>query len=98
MYTKVKTAEEIVNMRIAGKMLASVLQYVKNHAVKGMSTQDLADLASKELKRLGGAPSFLGYQGFPDVLCVSVNEEVVHGIPSKLKILEEGDTDRKSVV
>ncbi len=91
MYTKVKTAEEIESMRIAGKMLAKVLQYVKNRAVKGMSTQDLADRAAAELKTLGGAPSFLGYQGFPDVLCVSVNDEVVHGIPSKLKILEDGD-------
>lgn len=91
MYTKVKTAEEIESMRVAGKMLATVLQYVKNHAVKGMSTKDLADLAAKELKRLGGAPSFLGYHGFPDVLCVSVNDEVVHGIPSVNKILENGD-------
>jgi len=78
-------------MRVAGKMLATVLQHVKNRAVKGMSTQDLADRAAAELKTLGGAPSFLGYQGFPDVLCVSVNDEVVHGIPSKLNVLEDGD-------
>ena len=57
-----------------------------------MSTQDLADMAAKELNySLGGAPSFLGFEGFPDVLCVSVNDEVVHGIPSKSKILKEGD-------
>ena len=91
MYTKVKTAEEIENMRVAGKMLATVLQHVKNRATAGMSTQDLADRAAAELKQLGGAPSFLNYNGFPDVLCVSVNDEVVHGIPSKLNILENGD-------
>ena len=91
MYTKVKTTEEIESMRIAGKMLATVLQHIKNRTVQGMSTQDLADRAAAELKSLGGAPSFLGYQGFPDVLCVSVNDEVVHGIPSKLNIIENGD-------
>ena len=91
MYTKVKTAEEIENMRIAGNMLATVLQHVKNRATAGMSTQDLADRAAAELKTLGGKPSFLGYEGFPDILCVSVNDEVVHGIPNKLNILEDGD-------
>ena len=91
MFTKVKTEEEIENMRIAGKMLAQVLQHVKNRAVAGMSTKDLADRAAAELKTLGGAQSFLNYQGFPDVLCVSVNDEVVHGIPNKLNILEDGD-------
>lgn len=91
MYTKVKTAEEIESMRIAGKMLATVLQHVKNRAMAGMSTQDLADRARDELKTLGGAPSFLNYEGFPDVLCVSVNDEVVHGIPSPRNILEDGD-------
>jgi len=91
MYTKVKTEAEIKNMRVAGKMLAQVLQHVKNRATAGMSTQDLADRARDELEQLGGAPSFLNYQGFPDVLCVSVNDEVVHGIPNKLNILEDGD-------
>lgn len=91
MYTKVKTAQEIESMRVAGKMLATVLQHVKNRATPGMSTQDLADRAAAELKTLGGAPSFLNYNGFPDVLCVSVNDEVVHGIPNKLNILEDGD-------
>jgi methionyl aminopeptidase len=90
-YTKVKTAEEIESMRVSGKMLATVLQHVKNRAVKGMSTQDLADRASAEIKSLGGIPTILGYHGFPDVICISVNDEVVHGIPSKLNILEDGD-------
>lgn len=91
MYTKVKTDEEIESMRIAGKMLATVLQSIKKQTVAGMSTKDLADIASKDLKALGGAPSFLGYNGFTDVLCVSINDEVVHGIPNKNHILEAGD-------
>ncbi|CAN5397901.1 type I methionyl aminopeptidase [soil metagenome] len=91
MFTKVKTDVEIENMRIAGKMLATVLQHVKNRATAGMSTKDLANRAAAELKTLGGAPSFLNYNGFPDVLCVSVNDEVVHGIPSEINILEDGD-------
>jgi len=91
MYTKVKTAEEIESMRIAGKMLATVLRSVKKHAVAGMTTKDLADRAGREVKALGGVPSFLNYQGFPDVLCVSVNDEVVHGIPNTTNVLEDGD-------
>ena len=90
-YTKIKTVEEIESMRIAGKMLAEVLQHVKNQTVAGMSTKDLDDMAAKKLKTLGGAPSFLGYNGFPGVLCVSVNDEVVHGLPNEDKVLEDGD-------
>jgi methionyl aminopeptidase len=91
MYTKVKTEAEIASMRVAGKILAQVLQHVKTNAKAGMSTKDLDNLAHKEVKRLGGKPSFLGYEGYPDVLCVSVNDEVVHGLPHRGKILEEGD-------
>jgi methionyl aminopeptidase len=91
MQTKVKTASEIQAMRESGRMLATVLQFLKPKVVPGVSTQELADMAAAELKRLGGEPSFLGYQGFPDVICISVNEEVVHGIPSPEKILGEGD-------
>lgn len=91
MYTKIKTPEEIENMRIAGKMLATVLQDVKNYTQVGMSTKDLANHAADRLKGLGGKASFLGYQGFPDVICISINDEVVHGIPSNHKILEDGD-------
>lgn len=78
-------------MREAGKMLASVLQILKSRLEPGMSTKDLAEIAADELKKLGGKPSFLGYQGFPDVICISVNDEVVHGIPKADKIIQEGD-------
>lgn len=78
-------------MRESGRMLATVLQLLRRRTEPGVSTKDLADLAAAELKSLGGKPAFLGYQGFPDVLCTSINEEVVHGIPSRQKIIQAGD-------
>jgi methionyl aminopeptidase len=91
MQTKVKTAAEIVNIRESGRILATVLEILKKSVVPGMSTQDLDDIAARETEKLGGKPAFLGYQGFPAVLCVSLNDEVVHGIPSKDRIIQAGD-------
>ncbi|MCA9344439.1 type I methionyl aminopeptidase [Candidatus Saccharibacteria bacterium] len=90
MYTKVKTAHEIESMRRAGKQLATVLQYLKSEIQPGMTTKDLAILARNKLKTLGGKPSFLGYYGFPDVICISVNQEIVHGIPGD-RVINNGD-------
>ncbi|MDZ7744303.1 MAG: type I methionyl aminopeptidase [Candidatus Saccharibacteria bacterium] len=95
MFTQVKTDTEIKHMRESGKILATVHQLLRNKVAPGVSTKQLADIARDELKRLGGKPSFLGYPGgsdsFPDVLCVSINEEVVHGIPRANRVIEEGD-------
>lgn len=91
MQTKIKTASEISAMRDSGRMLATVLQLLVDRAVPSMSTKDLASIAAIELKALGGKASFLGYQGFPDVLCVSLNNEVVHGIPNKERVVADGD-------
>lgn len=91
MFTKVKTEEEIKNMRIAGKMCAEVLLYLKKKVKPGDSTKQLADMAGKQLQKKGGSPAFLGYQEFPDVICISVNDEVVHGIPKENKIIKSGD-------
>ncbi len=91
MQTKPKTQSEIKAIRESGKMLSSILSYLIDQVKEGMSTKDIADLAATELKKLGGDPAFLNYQGFPDVLCTSVNNEVVHGIPSKYKIIKQGD-------
>jgi len=91
MLTKVKTSSEVAAMKESGRMLAQVLHSLKPKVTSGISTKDLADMASKELKSLGGKPAFLGYQGFPDVLCVSLNDEVVHGIPKRDRIINEGD-------
>ncbi len=85
-----KTQEEIANMRISGRMLAQVLAVLAEQIKPGMTTQDLDDIARAELGKLGGEAPFLGYQGFPATLCVSVNEEVVHGMPGA-RIIEDGD-------
>jgi methionyl aminopeptidase len=89
--TKVKTASEIEAMRESGRMLATVLAAVKKEVAPGLSTKDLAEVAKRELKKLGGQPPFLGYYGFPDVICISVNDEIVHGIPRRDKIIKDGD-------
>lgn len=91
MITQVKTASEIKAMRVSGQMLANVLEVLRSKLEPGMSTMDLSKIAEKELEALGGEPAFKGYQGFPEVLCVSVNDEVVHGIPRDDKIIREGD-------
>jgi methionyl aminopeptidase len=91
MNTKVKTPAEIEAMRESGRLLATVLATLNAALEPGMSTKDLAEIAKRELRSTGGQPSFLGYYGFPDVLCVSVNDEVVHGIPRSDKIIADGD-------
>jgi len=91
MVTRVKTAKEIKAMRESGLMLATVLDKLNKSLKVGMSTKDLALIAAIELKKLGGEAAFLNYQGFPDVICISVNEEVVHGIPNPNKIIKDGD-------
>lgn len=91
MVTRIKTEQEISAMREGGRMLAAVLRLLSERLEPGMSTKDLAVIAAKELEKLGGQPSFLGYQGFPDVICVSVNDQVVHGIPNASKIIADGD-------
>lgn len=90
MLTKVKTADEVQAMRSSGQMLVTVLDVVCKATQPGITTKSLADIAAKELKCLGGEPAFLGYYGFPDVICISVNDEVVHGIPGKY-LIKDGD-------
>lgn len=90
MQTKVKTSAEIKAMRESGKILAIILDKICNIATPGVSTKFLADTAAKELKIMGAKPAFLGYSGYPDVICISVNSEVVHGIPGNY-IIKDGD-------
>lgn len=87
---RVKTQDEIRAMREGGRMLAEVLEFVKSQTKAGMTTKDLANLAAEKLKELGGEPAFLGYRGYPDVICITVNEEVQHTIPSD-RVINEGD-------
>lgn len=90
MFTKVKTEQEIVDMRQSGQMLAKVLRHVISKVEAGISGFEINDIAAKELKSLGGNAPFLNYQGFPGVICISVNDEVEHGTPRSLK-LSDGD-------
>lgn len=90
MMTRVKTESEIKNIRESGRMLATVHAAIRKYVEPGVSERDVAQLAAREIKALGGIPSFKGYQGFPDVICISVNDAVVHGIPSD-RIIKEGD-------
>lgn len=88
MFTRVKTASEIAGMRESGRMLADILQKVKAVAAPGMTGVDVSAIAKKELKAFGADAAFLGYMGYPDVICVSVNDEVVHGIPNNTPFLD----------
>lgn len=90
MLTKVKTSEEITNIRVSGHIIASVFEFLKGQVEVGVTTKYLADLSRKEILRLGGETVLLGYEGFPDVICISLNDEVVHGIPGS-RVLENGD-------
>ena len=78
-------------MRIAGSMLSSVLEDTIAYIQEGMTTKDLSNFAGKQLHALGGEAVFLGYNGFPDPICISVNDEVVHGIPRSTTVLKDGD-------
>ena len=91
MMTQVKTATEILAMRESGAMLASILNKLLSVVEPSMSTKDIAVITERELKLAGGSAPFLGYQGFPDVICISLNDEVVHGIPKADRIIREGD-------
>jgi methionyl aminopeptidase len=91
MYTRVKTEDEINAMRVGGRMLAEVLAILRTKVTEGISTYELDQIAAKELKSRGGEAAFLGYSGFPASICISVNDEVVHGIPKKETIIKDGD-------
>lgn len=85
-----KSTQEIKAMTQAGKILASVLRRVESAVAPGVTTLELDELAADLIAKAGAKASFLNYNGFPATLCISVNEEVVHGIPDQ-RILKEGD-------
>ena len=86
----IKSDQEIATMRQAGRVVATVLEVLKLQVRPGMKTEELDFITARELERLGAKPSFKGYRGFPANLCISVNDEIVHGIPGK-RVLHEGD-------
>jgi methionyl aminopeptidase len=90
-HVQIKTRGEIALMREAGLVVGRTLEKLRAAVEPGITTRDLDDIAEKAIRGEGAIPSFKGYQGFPASICASVNEEVVHGIPSKKKVLREGD-------
>jgi len=87
----IKTPQEIEKMRRSGQVVRDVLEHVRKFVKPGASTLDLENAAVEKLNALGAKPAFKGYRGYPCVLCTSVNEEVVHGIPSAERVLRDGD-------
>ena len=85
-----KSPREIVSMRQAGKVVAQTIATLVKALKPGVKTVDLDDIAFQEIQRLGAKPSFKGYMGFPCTICVSINNEIVHGIPGD-RVIQEGD-------
>jgi methionyl aminopeptidase len=88
---QLKNAGQIAKLREANLIVSDVLDQLEAAAAPGMSTWELNDIAAKRLKQLKGESAFLGYRGYPAVLCTSVNDVVVHGIPRKDVVLRDGD-------
>ena len=88
---QVKSAEQIGRMYAAGQVVAHTLTVLKEAVRPGISTAELDSIAERSIRAAGAVPSFLGYFGFPASICTSVNEQVVHGIPSPEQVLQDGD-------
>ena len=86
-----KSAAEIERMRHSGRIVRQVLDEVRSMVAPGVTTMDLERAAESKIAELGAKPAFKGYYDYPCVLCTSVNEEIVHGIPSEKRALKEGD-------
>lgn len=87
---EIKTPEQIEKMRVAGLVVGRTLEMLRDVARPGVSTGELDEAAEAHIRSLGATPSFLGYHGFTGSICVSVNEEVVHGVPGA-RVLAQGD-------
>ncbi|MDY3276123.1 MAG: type I methionyl aminopeptidase [Agathobacter sp.] len=91
MSVSIKSSQEIELMREAGRILATVHQELGKNIRPGMSTMDIDRLGEEMIRSYGCIPSFKNYCGYPASICVSVNDEVVHGIPSEKRLIQEGD-------
>jgi methionyl aminopeptidase len=87
---ELKTSDQFERMRAAGLVVADTLRLLRESVKPGMTTDDLDTIARDSISSAGASPSFLGYHGFPAVICTSVNDEIVHGIPGD-KVIEDGD-------
>lgn len=87
----IKSPQEIEIMRQSAKIVATVLKEISELVQPGMTTADLDAYAEKRIREMGATPSFKGYHGFPGSICSSINNEVVHGIPNRRKVIRAGD-------
>ena len=85
-----KRAEELEKMRRAGRVVGEILEIIQAAVRPGVTTQELDEIAEREIRARGATPSFKGYRGFPATICTSINSEIVHGIPGS-RALKEGD-------
>ena len=85
-----KSPQEIAKIRAAGRIVAGAIEELKTRVRPGIKTKELDRIAEEFIQKRGGIPAFKGYRGYPNTLCISVNEEIIHGIPSD-RVLEEGD-------
>lgn len=88
---QLKNPDQIKIMKEAGRITGEALLVARDHVRSGISTYELDRLVREHIEKAGAKPSFLGYGGFPGSACISINDEVIHGIPSKKRFLEEGD-------
>ena len=88
---QLKTPEQIELMKIAGRITGETLLTAKEFIREGITTKELDDKIRLYIKKCGAKPTFLGYGGFPGSACISINDEVIHGIPSHKRILKNGD-------
>ena len=86
-----KSGSEIEKMRRSGRIVRQVLDQLRDMVAPGVTTMDLEQAAERKMKELGAKPAFKGYFDYPCVLCTSINEEIVHGIPSAKRVLKAGD-------
>jgi len=86
-----RSAAELERMKEAGRLVGEVLSLLSAAVAPGISTGDLDQLAEERIRRAGGVPAFKGYRGYPASICASINDEVIHGIPSGRRLLSEGD-------
>ena len=91
MSVSIKTSREIELMKVAGKYLEEVHERLAEHIKPGITTWELDKIGEEMIRSLGCTPNFLNYNGFPASFCISLNDEVVHGIPSHSKVIQEGD-------
>ena len=86
-----RSTAELAKMREAGRLVGEVLTELTARVAPGVTTAELDELAEQRIRRAGASPAFKGYHGYPATICASINEEVIHGIPSGRRILNEGD-------